>query len=132
MNSPSTPKEFWTTAQTASFLGIQRRRLIYLLNIKKVPGAYKVGGNKQTRWRFDPEKICSYQEMREKRKATLVGSLSVAQVADYLHVKKDTIRHLTREGKIKGYQEDDGPKSAWRYKKEDLLAYIIKLQETPE
>jgi excisionase family DNA binding protein len=124
MNQPTLPDEFWTSLQAARYLGIKSSRIIHLARIDKIPGAWKVGDNKGAEWRFEPEKIRQYKQMREKRKADLEGTMTVAEVAKYLLVNPETIRRLTREGKISAHKDDDGPKAEWRYREEDLLTYL--------
>ncbi len=125
-----TPEQFWTTAETARYLEISVAHLIALAKIGKVPGAWKAGkSDRRADWRFDSRKIKTYKQMRDERKAQLSNMLTVEQAAEFMRFNLETVRRLTRQGKIKAYKDDDGPRAEWRYAKEDLLAYFAKPKE---
>lgn len=125
----NSPKELWTSAEAAEYIGMDQDRLVNLARIGKVPGAWKGKSDKRADWRFDVEKIKAYKRMRDERAAKLQNMMTVAEAALFIRYSPETIRRLTRQGKIKACKDDDGPKAEWRYAKEDLLAYFAKPEE---
>ena len=104
---------------------LTQNRLLLLAGKGLIPGSYKAGPGLHADWRFDADKIRAFKLKRDERAEKVAGMMNVLEAADFLKYTEESVRRLTRQGRIKAIKDSDGPKAEWRYAKVDLTQFLV-------